>query len=230
VHQATISVAALKVRKGQVYTIVVRQETNATTSGRHPGVRGNPERPSASMESSASFNERRVLGSFQLMIPVRVGHVLLEPEERLLAIMRWIDESIQATDRWLPVFDRYLEQIADRVRGFGGDPTNILPSPIGSIPYPDRHRPKREEFAFRGKVAGLYTTASATSKALSSSQTKDMNTPSGVRSMKSSHSFTVHGWSGSKSRCSSIMMTLAAPHRSFFANCRGRPNTIDIWR
>lgn len=81
--------------------------------------------------------------------------MLLKPEERLLAIMRWIDEGIPASDRWSPVFDRYLERIAAGVQGFGGDPATIPPSPTGSIPQPGKHWAKRHELAFTGKGAGL---------------------------------------------------------------------------
>src|SRR5262249_14487563 len=56
-------------------------------------------------------------------------------------------------NRWHPVFRRYLEQLAGRVRAFGGDPTQILPSPTGEgIPS---HRPREERRAFTGKISGL---------------------------------------------------------------------------
>ncbi|MGD0242299.1 MAG: S53 family peptidase [Streptosporangiaceae bacterium] len=141
------------VRKGQVYTIVVRQVTNFTsaTVGRLPGTADTAPRPDGSVGAAA---ERRVLGSFQLTVPVKTEEALLEPEERLLAIMRWIGEGIPPSDRWSPVFDRYVTQIADRVAGFGGDPAQIPPSATGSIPHL-RHHARRHEVAVTGKVAGL---------------------------------------------------------------------------
>jgi hypothetical protein len=61
---------------------------------------------------------------------------LLRPAEELLAIMRWIGATKPATDRWRPVFGRYLDQLADRVRGFGGDPASSPPSSSGALPPP----------------------------------------------------------------------------------------------
>jgi hypothetical protein len=100
---------------------------------------------------------RRVLGSFQLSIPVSTREALLGPEERLLSVLRWIAESIPKDNRWFPVFRRYLQQIAGRVSALGGDPSKILPSPSGaggteSRP-PDKHPEAR--LCLTGKVAGL---------------------------------------------------------------------------
>jgi hypothetical protein len=67
--------------------------------------------------------------------------------------MRWIHQGIPASDRWSPVFERYLAQIADRVHGFGGDPTQILPSPTGEGSR--KHRRHEERRVYTGKIAGL---------------------------------------------------------------------------
>jgi hypothetical protein len=144
------------VRKGQVYTIVVRQVTNFTLGESHRQIA--PTEGALSDQTpfvAQLITERRVLGAFQLTVPVRIEETLLEPEERLLAIMRWIDEGIPANDRWAPVFNRYLSQIADRVQGFGGHPATILPSSTGSIPNLSKHRPKLPDLGFTGKVAGI---------------------------------------------------------------------------
>ena len=45
--------------------------------------------------------------------------------------MRYIQQAIPATSRWHSIFVRYLDQIAQRVRGFGGDPDTVQPSPDG---------------------------------------------------------------------------------------------------
>lgn len=79
-----------------------------------------------------SGRDRKVIGSFQLTIPVRRSEHLLEKEVRKLSVLRHIALSIPATNRWHPVFVRYLDQIADRVRGFGGDPDKVAPSPAGT--------------------------------------------------------------------------------------------------
>ena len=63
--------------------------------------------------------------------PVETKALLLPREERLLSVMKWIGEAIPADSRWYPVFKRYLEQLGDRVKGFGGNPDDILASPDG---------------------------------------------------------------------------------------------------
>jgi hypothetical protein len=73
-----------------------------------------------------------VLGAFQLSVPVGDKATLLEPEIRNLSVLRWIGAAIPLDDQWHPVFVRYLDQIADRVRGFGGDPDRVAPSPAGT--------------------------------------------------------------------------------------------------
>lgn len=73
-----------------------------------------------------------VLGTVEFVIRVSTASVLLAEEERTLSVMRHIAEAIPAGDRWYPVFQRYVGQIADRVRGFGGDPDQITPSPDGT--------------------------------------------------------------------------------------------------
>jgi hypothetical protein len=61
-------------------------------------------------------------------------------------------------DRWYPVFNRYVSQIADRVRGLGGDPALIPPSPTGQLepskPVPQPPRPE-VRVGYTGKISGL---------------------------------------------------------------------------
>jgi Pro-kumamolisin, activation domain len=112
------------VRRGEAYTIVVRQVTDVTELLDKPDAR------------PVSGEERRVLGSFQISIPVGVEEELLDSEESLLSIMRWVRQEKVPGDRWSPVLDRYVAQIAQRVEGFGGDPDKIPPSPTGSWYHP----------------------------------------------------------------------------------------------
>jgi hypothetical protein len=74
---------------------------------------------------------RRVLGAFQLTIPVRPRQAVLVQQERALSTVRWIAESIPADSRWFPVFQRYVDVLGSRVTDFGGDPTQVVPSPTG---------------------------------------------------------------------------------------------------
>jgi hypothetical protein len=73
----------------------------------------------------------RSVGSFQLTIPVVNKEILLEPEERLLSNLRWIERAIPSENRWYSVFRRYVERIAARVDAFGGDSRKVKASPSG---------------------------------------------------------------------------------------------------
>ena len=93
---------------------------------------------------------RRVVGTFQVKIPVATRATLLGPEEDTLAIMRWRLQQIAPSERWHPVLTRYVELIADRVAALGGNPAAIEPSPQGAAHW------RRERCAdiveFRGSI------------------------------------------------------------------------------
>jgi hypothetical protein len=111
------------VRAGQAFTVVARQVTGRRVAAA----------PAEGM-AIAAFVERggrRILGTFQVTIPVRTRSVLLVPATRLLANLRWIERSIPATDRWYATFRRYASQMADRVDGLGGDSGAVEASPSG---------------------------------------------------------------------------------------------------
>lgn len=76
----------------------------------------------------------RIVGTFELVIPVRDADDILPSEARLLAVLKSIAGGIRPNSLWFPVFSRYLAIIADRVRGLGGDPVLIGPSPTGHVP------------------------------------------------------------------------------------------------
>ncbi len=108
------------VEKGQAFKIVVRQ----VTGEQQPIMmthRIEAPRPSW----------RRIVGSFQLTIPVRDKADILPRQQRLLSNLRWIERAIPANDRWSPVFSRYVSQIADRIDALGGDSKKVAPSPTG---------------------------------------------------------------------------------------------------
>lgn len=117
---------SMGINRGQVFRVVVRQVTNASAS-RPPIILFAPD-PSA---EPPKLEWRRVLGAFQLTIPVQTKAELLEPEERMLSVLRWIAEAIPPENRWFSVFTRYLDQVGGRVDGFGGDKDQITPSPDG---------------------------------------------------------------------------------------------------
>jgi hypothetical protein len=92
------------IKSGQVYTVTVQQYS------------GLP---------------RRIIGSFQITIPVSSGPLMLATEIHNLSVLCHIALSIPVTDRWHPIFVRYLEEITDRVQGLGFDPDGVAPSPGG---------------------------------------------------------------------------------------------------
>jgi hypothetical protein len=130
------------IRKGQSYTVVVRQLTNAQGSAPPPP----PPPPkieiaSRSAATPAVYRWRKVLGIFQITIPVSTKEQLLENEEIRLSIFRWIGESIPASSRWHLVFKRYLRLLADKVRALGGEPDKIKRSQNGYDGLPGRGLP-----------------------------------------------------------------------------------------
>jgi len=114
------------VPRKKAFTVVARQITNTLTT-----VPGRPNSIPRSAAAGDVIRWRKVLGSFQLSIPVMTAEVLLEPEKRLLSVLRWIRGSIPHSSRWYPVFHRYIEQTATRVGALSGDPTQIGPSSVG---------------------------------------------------------------------------------------------------
>jgi hypothetical protein len=141
------------VRKGQAFKAVARQLTNAV--GRQivpppPIGSGQTDGALVFAEREPLIRWRQVIGSFQVSMPVRTREVMLDPEERLLAVLKWIEKSVPPTDRWSPVFTRYVQVIADRVKALGGDPDKIQPSPSGNghvKPGPESH------ISFVGRIA-----------------------------------------------------------------------------
>jgi hypothetical protein len=74
---------------------------------------------------------RRILGTFEVLIPISRSEVLLGGESDTLAVLKHIGRSIAPSDRWFPVFARYIDVVGRRVRGFGGNPGAIPPSAAG---------------------------------------------------------------------------------------------------
>lgn len=133
------------VKKGERYDVAVRQlTTDGTQLPRGTTAAGPPQTAAgrttthiaASKRSKAttSVEWRRVVGTFQIAIPVSVRAEMLVDEERTLSIMRWIGQRIATNNRWHPVFVRYLGILADRVNGLGGDATTIPATPTGTWP------------------------------------------------------------------------------------------------
>jgi len=90
----------------------------------------------------------RTVGAFQMTIPVKSDPEILPGEIRKLSVMRYVQQALPASSRWYGIFVRYVDQIAARVRGFGGDPDQVQPSPDGGeggipiCPPPPKHHKK----------------------------------------------------------------------------------------
>jgi hypothetical protein len=146
------------VKRGDRYTINVIQLTQGHATLRpQPPPPPTPQIPVAAQQNAAAektFTWRRMLGAFQVTIPIKTKSQLLVREEELLAWLLWIQETLPVMNRWYPVFQRYVSQISGRVRGFGGDPGAIKPSPTGGVPLPKRG-PCLPDLCFTGKVIGV---------------------------------------------------------------------------
>lgn len=108
------------VEKGQVFKIIIRQVAGEQ---RLTAVTHTPE--------ASQYGWRHIVGSFQLTIPVREKADILPGQQRLLSNLRWIERVIPENDRWLPVFGKYVMQIAQRVDALGGDSNKVAPSASG---------------------------------------------------------------------------------------------------
>jgi galactose oxidase-like protein len=80
---------------------------------------------------------RHVVGTFELFISVSTSEAIRPEEERTLAVLKHIGGTIRPTSRWYSIFQRYLAGAEDKVRGVGGSPGQIEPSPTGEPTRPD---------------------------------------------------------------------------------------------
>jgi hypothetical protein len=74
---------------------------------------------------------RKMLGAFQISIPVSADADILPGAIRRLSILRYIQQTVPTASRWYPIFARWLNGLAAKVAGLGGDPIQVLPSPTG---------------------------------------------------------------------------------------------------
>ncbi len=78
---------------------------------------------------AAAFNKftwRRIEGACQFAIMISTKEQLLLSEERLLAVLRWMQLQTSPQKRWYPVLSRYIHDVVGRVWGFGGDPAKAF--------------------------------------------------------------------------------------------------------
>lgn len=77
---------------------------------------------------------RYVVGTFEMFISVSTSELIRPEEERTLAVLKHIAGTIVPASRWYAIFQRYLGDLGDKVRGVGGLPGQIEPSPTGEPP------------------------------------------------------------------------------------------------
>jgi hypothetical protein len=153
--------------KGQVFKIVVRQVRSVSGNYFVPPSNSPRTAKLTAFEPKCAIipSYRRVLGAYQITIHISSNNKLLESEERNLSILRYILKGMSPNDRWFLVFSRYVDQIAERVQGFGGDPARIGPSSSGDWQKQKpgegpghKHEPDHEHEArifFTGKIEGI---------------------------------------------------------------------------
>jgi hypothetical protein len=136
----------LGVVAGQEFNVVVRRISSKPISRiilRSPPMlhslgQGQPEevRPEAVERQAEQLPDsyRYVVGTFQVKIPVTTGDQMLFQEENTLAIMKWRLQQMKPANRWYPVLQRYIQYIAARVDGLGGNSANVPPSITGVPP------------------------------------------------------------------------------------------------
>ena len=145
----------LGVSSGQVFTISVRRISTRRAAENPPP---SPIKIEARAAAKAAEREkimrnwRQVVGSFAVRIPVTTKRVMLPVEETTYSILKWRYEQMEPTNRWRPVLARYLDYIAGRIHGLGGNSGTIEPSPYGPQPLP---KPIERGHEHIGKVNGL---------------------------------------------------------------------------
>jgi hypothetical protein len=147
-------------QSGASYSIAVRQLTDAAAALPPPPPQIQiPAASGAGLVAAPAVQRwRKVLGAFQFNVVIKPVEQLLLPEERLLAVLRWILLLMPPQKRWYPVLLRYLDVVVGRVGGFGGDPGTIKPSPIGDVPglHLVPHPPRgEEECEIDGKIEAI---------------------------------------------------------------------------
>jgi hypothetical protein len=98
----------------------------------------------------------RVIGTTQFDIHVKTAADILPRLTRNFSVLKHIALSIPSDNRWYPIFERYLGEMADRIRAMGGDPDTIAPTSDGSGKAAGHPRPDQERaVTYTGRVKEL---------------------------------------------------------------------------
>jgi hypothetical protein len=161
----------LTVRTGQEFNIVVRRVNKRlrraappppppgpqiAASGRARGGEPHTHLPALAQAIAApQVWERYIVGSFQVKIPISTGAAMRPAEETTLAILKARLEGWSKASPWHPVLLRYVDLLAGRLQGIGGDPSAIPPSLGGYRPGSPVCEPGERREVFTGKVASV---------------------------------------------------------------------------
>ncbi|MGA8407129.1 MAG: hypothetical protein WB680_08125 [Candidatus Acidiferrales bacterium] len=132
---------------GQEFNVVVRRVGRAQAETIQIELKARGKKADA---PPVNAEWRYIIGTFQVKVPVTTAAVMLRPEEDTLAILKWRLQQMSPANRWYPVMQRYIEYVADRVAGLGGDPSAIPPSLTGA-PLA-KYDPCEDVVHFEGKV------------------------------------------------------------------------------
>ena len=107
--------------------------------GDHALIIEHPTPEDVAVARRSSGHWRETIGAFQLGVPVSVKGDMLPYHLRLLSVLRWRAEHLNAESRWHAAFLRYVELTAEKVRALGGDPSTVPATPTGEIGQEGEH-------------------------------------------------------------------------------------------
>lgn len=161
------------VRSGQTFRVVIHQviDVPAARPAVNPVQPTNPRLratvlqngPARAVQSSEKRNtSRHIVGAFQFSVLVQPRREILPIVERTLGNLRRVVGAIPHENRWYPVMQRYLSQVAKRVQALGGGEGKTGTGPgYGHHGQPrlqgtgtHRHEPE-ERTQFEGKITGI---------------------------------------------------------------------------
>ena len=88
-----------------------------------------PKEVAAIQQSNGRW--RKLVGAFQLAIPVSTKGDMLNYFLRLLSVLQWRLEKLPARSRWVATMTRYVDMTAAKVHALGGRPDLVPATPDG---------------------------------------------------------------------------------------------------
>lgn len=139
------------VQAGQSYTVDVQQHSGTTRVSRTaaPAIRA-AQVENGRAASTVVLSTRKVIGAFQIGVRVSRGRSLVRRAVRNLAVLKYIQAGIPASDSWRAVFDRYVGQTAQQVDALGVDAEAVPPS--ADDPWRGGGKPGKDRRRLVGKV------------------------------------------------------------------------------